>query len=310
MIPQSCCVFPDTLPKDETLFPLVQFFAEAVYIAPVENDLPGADRLPPLARELLGQGLLRFHCPAPLGAEQERFLHLVRELRQRPADFAVLALAGMQEGLSPDMPESGGAILSAVRRRGAAESGRDSLLWRTRLVLKLGESADRQEEEIQQDLRRIARREQSLLRDLREEGQLATAAPETPLPESGSRRVRLRLQAWRLLLACGSQPLPDCALITADRDAFELLLEDSGSSATPVLELPLPAVLAASDFAGRRKAFQQTADGLLSALRRNPAVFAGQDDWNRLLELHYPAAKHGRCLLLWHDGAGLLTRST
>jgi len=297
MIPQSCCVFPDTLPKDETLFPLVQFFAEAVYIAAAENDLPRADELSPLAGWLLAQGLLRFHCPAPLGADQERFLALLKELRQRPGDCAALALAGMQGSGSG---ESSGAILSAVRRQSGSAAAEDaelaSRLWQARLVLKLGESADRQEEDIRQSLRRITLREQGLLRVLLNEDAAAPpAAAELPA-SAGSRRTRLRLKAWRNLLAWGSQPLPACVFVTADRDAFELLLEESGGTARPVLQLPLPAVLADSDFAAQRTAFRAAAAGLISELSQQPTAFPAEA-WNRLLEEQYPAAAHGRCLL-------------
>ncbi|MGR0482467.1 MAG: hypothetical protein ACTFAL_13990 [Candidatus Electronema sp. V4] len=296
MMPQSCCVFPDTLPKDETLFPLVQFFADAVYLAAAENDLPGADEVPPLAGWLMTQGRLRFHCPAPLGVDRERFLRLIKELRQRPGDYVSLSLAG--NGGSGT--ESQDAIVSAVRRQGGGATEEDkeraALLWQARLVLKLGESADRQEEEIRQSLRRITLREQGLLRTLRDEEAAALLAAQE-LPASDSRRARLRLKAWRQLLACGSQPLPACVFVTADRDAFDGIMEEHGATAQTLFELPLPAWYAGCNFAEKRAALRQEAVALISGL---PDSF-DKKAWETLLEQLYPKAKHGRCLLSFHQ---------
>ncbi|MGX9726218.1 MAG: hypothetical protein ACTFAK_02510 [Candidatus Electronema sp. VV] len=296
MMPQSFCVFPDTLPKDETLFPLVQFFAEAVYLAAAENDLPSANEVPPLAGWLMTQGLLRFHCPAPLGADKERFLRLVKELRQRPGDYVGLSLAG--NGGSGT--ESQDAIVSALRRQGGGATEEDeelaALLWQARLVLKLGESADRQEEEIRRSLHQITLREQGLLRTLRDEEAAALSAV-TEIPASDSRRARLRLKAWRQLLACGSQPLPACVFVTADRDAFDGVMEENGAAAEALLELPLPAWLAGGNFAEKRASFRQETTALISGLPDSFDLKA----WETLLEQVYPKAKHGRCLLSFHQ---------
>ncbi len=285
MIPQSFYVFPDTLPKDETLFPLVQLFAQAVYIAPVENDPP--DALPPLAEELLVQGVLRFHCPVPLGADRERFLCLIKELRQRPGEYAALALTACG-----GEAEKQDAIIRAVRRQTAGRAEADAL-WQARVVLKLAEFAEQQEEEIRQSLRRLALCEQELFSRLRDpEGPFCGHADAASSSPSDSRRLRLRLKAWRQL----AQPLSDAVFITADRDAFDSVMEDNGTVAQVILELPLPAVPAACDFAAKRQRFRQDAAALISGLLQHPADFPAEE-WHRLLEEQYPAAEHGRCLL-------------
>lgn len=296
-MPQSFCVFPDTLPKDEILFPLVQCFAEAVYLAAAENDLPDAHDMPSLAGLLLAQGLLRFHCPAPLGADQERFLSLVKELRQRPGDYAELALAGN----SGSGPESQDAIVSALRRQQGGGDATDSMarerLWQARLLLKLGESADRQEEEIRQSLRRIERREQSMLRTLRDEDAAVFPAAAAPTVMATSRHLRLRLKAWRHLLACGSQPLPACVFVTADREAFDGIMEERGTAVQPLFELPLPAWPADGNFAEKRASFQHEAAAVISRLPDAVDLKA----WEKALEHVYPKADHGRCLLSLHQ---------
>jgi len=293
---QSQCVFPDTLPKDELLFPLVQFFAEAVYIGPAENDLPSQNELSLRATELLEQGVLRFHCPAPLGADQESFLRLLNDLRQRPSEYAGFSLAGLLG--NKDAAESKDAIISAVRRQSSGTAEPDghqaSLLWQARLVLKLGEIIERQEKEIRQSLQRLARQESSLLQALRAD---QTATEVSPALPAESNRTRLRLKAWRTLLAFSKQPLPARIFVTADQDAFDLLLEESGAEVQSVLALPLPAVSADGKLAQeQRAAFHQATAGLTSEL---PTSF-DQQAWEELLEQYYPTQKHGRCRLSLH----------
>ncbi|WP_417912171.1 hypothetical protein [Candidatus Electronema sp. TJ] len=286
-------IFPDTLPKDRLLFPLVQFFVETVHTLPVENSQPGPEELPPFADALLVQGLLRFHCPAPLGAERERFLALIAELRQRPGDYAALALAGNREA------ESSNAIISAVQRQAGQNGlkdgdGQAAALWQARLVLKLAELAARQEEELRQSLCRIARREQEILSQLRDaDGESVQDHAAQAPPDS--RRTRLRLKAWRTLNSLGSPP-PVGAFVTADQEAFELLLEECGGETRAVAAVPLPAILAGEDFLAKRTAFRLSASDLLADF---PASF-DEKAWSALLEQYYPAERHGRCRLMLH----------
>lgn len=294
---QSLCVFPDTLPKDGLLFPLVQVFSQAVYLVPTENDLPSQPQLSPLASKLLAQGLLRFHCPAPLhAADQASFLRLLNELRQRPHEYAGFSLAGLLG--NQEAAESQDAIIRAVRRQSSGTAEPDgqqvSLLWQARLILKLGEIVERQEDEIRQSLRRLARQERSVLQTLRDDQPATEASPDIP---AESNRTRLRLKAWRTLLAFSQQPLPARIFVTADQDAFDLLLAESGGEAQSVLTLSLPAVAADDTLAAeQRLAFRQATASLINQL---PASFAPQA-WEELLAQYYPSQKHGRCRLSLH----------
>ncbi len=292
MLAELAYIFPDARPKDNMLHPLVQLFRQIVHLAPVENDLPEA--LPPLAEALLAQGQLRFDCPAPLGNDRARFVSLINEIRHRPADYAGLALSGFG---APETAESRNAIISAIRRQqsGMAEQKWDEALWQVRLVLKLGEIVEQREEEIRQSLRQVALREQSLLQALRDE-QTAAASSGLDRPAE-SRRSRLRLKAWRKLLAASSGPLLSNLFITADHEAFAAVMEEGGAEARQMVTLSLPAHPAAGSFAAaQRQDFRQAAAEMISSL---PASFAHQA-WETLLEQHYPAAEHGRCRLFLH----------
>ncbi|WP_417910823.1 hypothetical protein [Candidatus Electronema sp. PJ] len=250
-----------------------------------------------MAGELFEQGLLRFHCPAPLGADRELFLSMIKEMQQRPGDYAALSLAG----IGGKEAESKDAIISAVRRQIAGKVGteaddkeRADILWQARLVLKLGEIVERQEEDIRQSLHRISLREKSLFQTLRDDQDLTSPLESNSATDSS--RMRLRLKAWRNLLTFG-QTLPASSIfVTADRDAFDLLTEASNAKSESVLELLLPAVVANGDFSAKRAAFRTAATDILVDL---PSSFA-RNAWNILLEQHYPIAEHGRCRLALH----------
>ncbi|MCI5147229.1 MAG: hypothetical protein D3923_17310, partial [Candidatus Electrothrix sp. AR3] len=82
-------IFPDTMPRDELLFPLVQFFNQLVHLRPAKNDLNPEDELSGLGQKLFKQGQLRFESPASLANwDQERFARLVQDLQHRPAEYA------------------------------------------------------------------------------------------------------------------------------------------------------------------------------------------------------------------------------
>ncbi len=287
MLAEFAYIFPDILPKDETLFPLVQLFAELVYLAPAENDLPWQDALPPLANEVLAQGLLRCHCPAPLGADRERFFRLLAELRQRPGEHAALFVAGNSE------PERQEEIISAVRRQ-KTDIVVAERLWQARLLLKLGEIVERQEEEIRQSLRRIALREKELLRVLRDEQPAAPLLHNATTAQPDNRRSRLLLKAWQTLLASG--PLLTNIFVTADREAFAAVIEASESELRQTVSLLLPALPAGGAVAEQRSRFQQAT----AELRNDLPAAVNQELWEAVLEQHYPAAVHGRCRLTLH----------
>ena len=289
MLAESVCIFPDTRPEDNMLFPLVQLFRQAVHLAPMENDLP--EELSPLAQELLTEGALCFHCPAPLGQDRVRFLALLKDLRQRPADYAGLALTGFS---APETTESENAIIKAVRRQGSGltEQMQTDALWQPRLLLKLAEIIEQEEEEIRQTLHRVELRQQGLLQALRDE-QSAAAPALNKRPARERSHSRLRLKAWLTLLAASSEILLSHVFITSDDEAFAAIIEKSRTEPVQRVSLPLPAHPAGDNFAARRQHFRQEAADVLNTL---PNSFQ-EAAWESFLEQHYPAAEHGRCRL-------------
>lgn len=296
MLAEIAYIFPDTRPKDEVLFPLVQLFTQAVYLAPVENDLPKV--LSPLAKDLLAQDILRFDCPAPLGNDRERFLCLVKELRQRPADYAHLALTGLS---NQEPAESKNAIMSAVRKqRDSATESKAAAFWQARLVLKLGEMIEQEEEEIRQSLHQLALREHGLLQALRDNDQAAAVSKSSAAPPDNS-RARLRLKAWQKLFTGNQQLLPSCIFITSNQDAFDALIEKKSMEPQSTVTLSLPAFFSRdSDLIDQRHNFQQATAHLINDLLSTSA----QETWEKVMNQYYPEAEYGRAYLLLYVLSG------
>ncbi len=285
-------IFPDTLPQEAVLFPLVQLFSQLVYLLPVEEDLPALS-----ARLKAGRvaGLLQFHAPTPLGPEREGFLHLFREMCQRPSEFTQLSLAALSN-LNP--MESKQALCAAIQGKRKEADEQAQLLWQARLVLKLGEYMQQQEEEISQGFKRIQTREQALLADLQDR-----AAIETALPVSApSKGLRQRCTAWKKLFSWVALPVP--LLITSQPEAVDSFLEPQ-EDVQPCLTLPLPLPRAEEqDWLQKSSTFRQQTAHLSAAFMTTPSASARRE-WVQLLNQHYPPDQYGRCSLSFfpeHEG--------
>jgi len=314
-------IFPDTMPRAELLFPLVQVFWPVVYLRPVENDVPVTADQSNLCREMVEEGLLKFNCPAPLADNRDRFLQLVHDLQHRRDDYAgqlsSLSLAGLG---GRQKTETKTSIISTLLKQTGIQDEQDEqramILWQARLLLKLGEIFDQEQEELQQHLTRISARENGLLAELRKEDEQPFSLTKafTAGDDRADGQQRLRLKAWSRLFALGNQQIDASTFITTSRDAFDLLIEQyelvQKIPAQPMLTLPLPGGRAAADtFAEQRAAFINDASGLIDDLKRllkNPTSINEKDritlngpgsKWTNLLEQHYPAGKNSHCTL-------------
>jgi hypothetical protein len=316
----SVCVFPDTIPRVEILFPLVQVFAPLVYLRPVENDPPLDQDLSPLCREMVDRGLVRFDCPAPLDDNRDRFLQLVHDLQHRRDDYAGqlsnLSLAGLgRTGNRESKTSIIGTLLKQTGIRDRQDEQEAMILWQARLVLKLAEIFDREQQDLQQSLERISERQNGLLDELREEDEQPFSLTRTLMRTEGHTdgQLRQRLKAWSRLFALGSRQMTHCAFITTSQDAFDLLLEqyelDKDSQPQHIVNLQLPGGRQTDTAIEQRAAFLRDVADLvvllqdmlkmaLSADEKNHAALEGTESkWARLLEQHYPADKNGRCVL-------------
>jgi hypothetical protein len=316
----TVCIFPDTIPEAEILFPLVQVFEPIVYLRPVENDPPAGADLSPFCREAAEPGLIRFACPAPLAEDRDRFLQLVRDLQERRDDYAGqlsnLSLAGIGRGGKAETKTS---IIGTLLKQTGIRKGQDEqqimVLWQARLVLKLAEIFDREQKELHNSLKRISKRENGLLHELREEDNQPFSLTRSLNSGAGKTdgQLRQRLKAWSRLFSLGSEQPAASIFITTSRDASDLLLEQytlkQKIQPQPLLELQLPGGHETDTAAEQRTVFQKDAAELIGTLhellqhpgevdeQKHAALNGRHCKWADLLEHHYPARENSRCTL-------------
>jgi len=315
----TVCIFPDTMPRVEVLFPLVQVFSPVVYLRSVENDDPeGADQSS-LYHAMIDQGLVRFVCPALLAENRDRFLQLVHDLQHRGDDYAsqlknlTLAGLGRREGSESKTSIIGTLLKQTGIEQTKEEEQRSMILWQARLVLKLGEIFDREQEELQEHLNKISDREQELLEKLREKNEQPFSLTRA-LNNAGSitdGQLRLRLKAWSRLFGLGTKQDTGSIFITTNRETIDQLADhyESIHNQQPgrILSLLLPAGRTCETFAEQRDGFRKEGAQLLVAIddllkhpdseKAAPTLEGPDSDWARLLEHHFPIADNGRCTL-------------
>lgn len=315
------CVFPDTLPDERLLFPLVQVFGQVVYMQAVENEPPEIGRSTHLVEQCRQQGRLKLLTPAPLGEQRERFLALVGDMKRRGVDYtsqlSMLTLAGLNRR---NQMESKHSILANLLHRSditGKEEG-EMLLWQSRLVLKLGEFLDAEEAGLNEALRQITSRQDALLAELREEEDnpfALTASLRDAAPETGG-VLRHRLKAWSQLCFQGSHPQASGIYITRHEAALDSMLEsiekNQHRSARLIASLELPAgpgptsseasalepligqcpEMGTALIAMSGAAAPSLPEGELERLFQ-----AGAADWSRSVAARYPAGSFERCSL-------------
>ncbi|MCI5119588.1 MAG: hypothetical protein D3913_16960, partial [Candidatus Electrothrix sp. LOE1_4_5] len=204
------------------------------------------------------------------------------------------------------------------------------LLWQARLLLKLGESVDKQQADIRTNLTRMSQQQEALLRELRKEqregeGDRVDVDLFNTLPTLASIPVeqqRLRLKAWSRLFFLSKSTFEQTVFISQSSDAIEALLEHyqqatGTGTVEQILRLPLPALSAPvveekeqeqkndllAALLAQRNQFQQEASTLLAPIREflqspknavSPSLTAtAEQEWIALLDRHYPITDKG-----------------
>lgn len=311
----SALYFPDTVPDHQVLFPLVLVFQPLVYCQPVENDQQ-EEICSPLCGEFFRHSLYQPVFPAPLGPDKERFMRLLSDLRHRGDDYAAqlsyVSLASLG-AVSKKEPETKSSIMSSLLAGyGIAQVKPDKktmVLWQARLILKLGEFFDEDQQLLRKEMENINTREKGLISELRKESEHSFSFTEqlfSGSSEDGGMQ-RLRLKAWARIFALGSAcPEESSVFITKNNDAFELLAEEyermNGNRPGKIIRLLLPAKASgASDaveqlkkFAGDAEEFLDQINTQLHGSTRDSNMLEKNDAWEDLVEQYFPAKNCGR----------------
>ena len=322
--------FPGTAFASGSQYPLYLLCPTIHLLQPVEPG-EGADAGAGSADLFINHGFCQVHTPCPLGPDRKRFLRLIDDIRERKDDYAAqlssLTMAAMTAPRQQD-DDSPQAILSSLLGRPDRKSDREKEdpqqdLWQARLVLKIGEILDREEEEIARDLLALDEDEHSLYTRLHGEDLAAADEDDNPLadlidikarvrqPATGT--IRNRFRAWKQLFLSGD--LPTWRIwATHWPDAADIVLEAAerrrGQAATAAGVLSLPATVgltqdeAFAAVAAFREEYGPLAGELLATLPA-PLPAALVKRWQEALDQHFPAGQFGRTAVAIHHLAGL-----
>ena len=318
----TACIFPETLPSESLLFPLVQVFDQLVYLQAVEDEPLRTDLSSSLVGHLLQQGTLQLFTPAPLGDQRERFLALTGDMQKRRDDYtsqlSMLTLAGLSRR---GQAETKNSILTNLLKIGKIDSRNEEeelLLWQSRLMLKLGEFFDAEQTELNEALRNITNRQDDLFAELREEtdNPFSLTAGLQGSGHQADAILQHRLKAWsRLYFHAPPQPQPQ-VFITDNETVLDTLQEvfekNHRLNARKIASLELPARRgsaaespALAPLIHQCPNLQAAMVALTTADAFNPpqmealtVLFSGSaTEWSHGLDTYYPAGQYGRCTL-------------
>ncbi len=269
-------------------------------LQPIETDASETDHSAK-GDLFMERGICQVHTPSPLGADRDRLLSLINEIRTRKDNYAeqlsnlTLAHLSREQDSGEQSHQAIMANLLDGQRLGGqtpekAPEGEE--LWQARLVLALAEILDREEAELAVQLSDIDNNELALFQELKGELDEEPEASEDPLAELMQIKARMgqprpgtikkRLQAWKTLYASG--PLPEAFWLwtTCQEEAADLLISSyetqSGRITVPLLRLDLPAemYMREADAMDLIQAFQKEAAALRKSITEKLTAIVSQ----------------------------------
>jgi hypothetical protein len=308
--------FPGTEIYSASQFPIFLLFNKLHLIKPVE-DPEQADNT---ADIFTTEGLCQEHTPSPLGDQLDRFQHLIRDIHQRTDDYAAqlsnLTVASFS-AKENSVEDSSRSIASTLLGTPAVKEDEDDMknieLWQSRLILKIGEQLDREEEEVAVRMALLDDDEQGLFKNLQGEldeeeetlfAELLEMKTRLNRPSAGS--VATRLKAWRTIYRENTTPVP-ALFLTHLEDAADTLLEEykERMQLDPVelLHLGIPgniswdrktAFAEIMDFRSREKNLLDKITEFVGGKDTQLDRKTIEDEWTEALERNFPVAETGR----------------
>jgi hypothetical protein len=273
--------FPDTVLAPTSTAQALLFFEKVYHYLPTEQSHAEDVETQALYDEALCEG----YAPAPLGDEIEKFNRVIKDMKSNLMDYGErirhLSLASLTARNIAESDERSVDSISAAILAKKRPTEEPDPLWNARIVLKLAETLDAEENEITTNLKKLDRHEKemfSLLQGAEKEdiNQKFPFIDHHDSPPAPSQTMLRKLQAWaRLFLADHAKNRPlETSILSSDRgEIINFLLEKytdlRGCEPALLLSIPLPALegYSSSDFIQKRNAFRKKAAPLLKKLQ-------------------------------------------
>ncbi|WP_136806919.1 hypothetical protein [Desulfosediminicola flagellatus] len=310
--------FPGTEIYSGSQYPVFLLFSKLHVLQPVE-DSETADNSADIFKTT---GHCQAHTPSPLGDGRDRFLHLIRDIKDRKDDYAAqlssLTVASMSAKKASIEDSSRGIITSLLGGHGlktAPEEDNDVQLWQARLVLKIAEILDREEEEVAMQMALLDDEEEGLFKTLHGEladddenllDELKQLKEKITLPTAGS--IRKRLSAWSRLYNGGkveSQQIWLTHMIEAADTLLERYEDQHNKPAAKIVEFILPANIGwgKAESIELVDSFRQNNSDLLDRIAKalttfdTDALASLPAEWAHAIEASFPEKMNGRAQL-------------
>jgi hypothetical protein len=326
--------FPSTAVFSGSQYPIYLLFEKLHILQPIEAEETDTT----VAADLfINNGFCQAHTPCPLGDNRKRFLHLIGDIKNRKDDYAAqlssLTMAAMSAPQHKDDDTTQEIISSLLGTQGIKdqEEREEAIavaLWQARLVLKIAEILDQEEEEIAEQLALLDDREADLFRQLHgedtenhEEEDILRELLELrdKINHPSASVIRNRFRAWKQLFVAGD--LPDWPVWTTSfSEAADILLEQyeamQGRPALEIGQFALPASIGRQqqEALERITSFRSNNADLLARVAsdltavvsmrqdedeaqfpREGAVVSGE--WAEIMDKNFPAEIFGRTLV-------------
>jgi hypothetical protein len=292
--------FPGTDIYSIRQYPIFLLFQKIHLIKPVENDSSGSGD--ESSDSFIKSGFCQVHTPCPLGEHRDRFLHLVKDIKNRKDDYAAqlssLILAAKSNPSAGDEDSEREIITSLFtpndQRAKLLQAEKEGKLWQARLVLAIGEILDKEEEEIARNLAMLEDDQAELFKalhgDMSDFGELEEDNPfaelsqlENNLAAANSGNIKKRFHGWKTLFL--ESNIQECEIfLTTSRDGGDILLESyekkTNLTALSAATLELPGLIGwnSAEATEAVLAFYEKNEGLLSRIHGSLVDLSRQKD--------------------------------
>lgn len=235
----STLIVPATIAQEDVIRQLLLYFEQVFLYTPTENN---QQNLPPELNDLCQQ-----YAPAPFGEFLTNFEKLIDDMTHNRAEYYGGGLSSLSSKARNTIDEE--SVWRLIKRlsSGTTNTAQQETLFQARLLLKLAEIRDQEEQEITQSLSSLDAQDQAMLRgltygeeeDTAELGVMASDNNQYPRGDS----LDKRLQAWAHLFLADPR-MEHHWLLAATPDVLSVLTDHATTSIDQkpalIISLPLP----------------------------------------------------------------------
>lgn len=213
--------FPETIAQYSSFRQLLLFFDNITQLQPAEDSFQEEDLL-------VKAGMLHQYAPLPFGNDLANFNRLIHDIQGHGSDFYGNSFSSLSTSMAMQVDESSVKELIALmkpKNEAQTDTRQADALFQARLLLRLNEIHEIEEEELREKIESINLKKSHLLAALKgDEEEFDPLAGDLNLGTGSEQPLRFkqRLKAWANLLLADKQDMVWLAT-TGPNDAFDLL---------------------------------------------------------------------------------------